>query len=517
MRIPRAGSAVATVGEKLYESNMTLDRVEKARYARFLRGTGAVVSSELRPDRETAIEALAALLEKESSEKNESPVARTTREVSERVSKEAISPWAGIAEVLECFETDADRTDDDRKTHLYSALDTLLERTRTETLQGGTVVYPSSRTNRNNSDSTPGTDTTESADSSTVESIERQVPGSRVTDAIEDLFRTHVSPGLITDSHVLADSGSRCTMSVTFQRTSGGREEKYVVRRARSDTDPTTDPNLRKEYMILDSLQETAVPVETTCWFVEDEDAVSGPVLVTEWIEADTSAATQTRAVLKDDWNSERGLCRQFVRTLGDIHNIETESLSFETTSAVSSLPKKLDSWQAIYENARFDRYPTIEEGFRWLRANRPNVPERRLIHGDYVSRNLLFDGKGIAGVLDWEAACLSDPLYDLGFVTCPIFAKNSFDLRSTDEPALGVIDQSWLFDEYETYTGREVDEQRVRYWQVFVLVTMLCTVLCNYRRFVADSSVGARQLLSLFDTVPERQLLLRRLPNWVP
>ena len=43
------------------------------------------------------------------------------------------------------------------------------------------------------------------------------------------------------------------------------------------------------------------------------------------------------------------------------------------------------------------------------------NCPEeRKLVHGDFGSNNMLTDGKKITGVLDWDCALYGDPLYDI-------------------------------------------------------------------------------------------------------
>ena len=40
--------------------------------------------------------------------------------------------------------------------------------------------------------------------------------------------------------------------------------------------------------------------------------------------------------------------------------------------------------------------------------------PERRLIHGDFGSANVIADGASITAVIDWDLAAVGDPLYDV-------------------------------------------------------------------------------------------------------
>jgi hygromycin-B 4-O-kinase len=50
--------------------------------------------------------------------------------------------------------------------------------------------------------------------------------------------------------------------------------------------------------------------------------------------------------------------------------------------------------------------------GFESLLAACPE--ERRLVHGDFTSRNVLVDAMAVTGLIDWNYALYGDPLYDI-------------------------------------------------------------------------------------------------------
>jgi aminoglycoside phosphotransferase (APT) family kinase protein len=56
-----------------------------------------------------------------------------------------------------------------------------------------------------------------------------------------------------------------------------------------------------------------------------------------------------------------------------------------------------------------------LAAGLEWLARRRPTLPEPRAVcHGDFHPFNILVDGAGVAGVLDWPHALVADPAFDV-------------------------------------------------------------------------------------------------------
>jgi hygromycin-B 4-O-kinase len=68
-----------------------------------------------------------------------------------------------------------------------------------------------------------------------------------------------------------------------------------------------------------------------------------------------------------------------------------------------------LDPYRDVLDPVKVAR---LRDELRDLLGRLPST--RRLIHGDFGGNNLLVDGGRVTGVLDWEAAMIGDPLFDV-------------------------------------------------------------------------------------------------------
>ena len=131
----------------------------------------------------------------------------------------------------------------------------------------------------------------------------------------------------------------------------------------------------------------------------------------------------------------------------------------------------ELEMWGARLRHHRSAR-PVLELALRWLHAHRPPPPARPVpVHGDFRTGNLLFDGRGLRAVLDWELAHAGDPMEDLGW-----FCVASWRFGELDAHAGGFGPRDAWIEAYRA-AGGEVDPVRVRYWEV--LGTFRWGVMC--------------------------------------
>jgi hygromycin-B 4-O-kinase len=78
----------------------------------------------------------------------------------------------------------------------------------------------------------------------------------------------------------------------------------------------------------------------------------------------------------------------------------------------LSVLTPKDDQWPLVRERSDPHLVDDLIHAVERLTAHCPE--ERRLIHADFGSNNVLTDGQSITGVLDWEEAAYGDPVFDL-------------------------------------------------------------------------------------------------------
>lgn len=88
------------------------------------------------------------------------------------------------------------------------------------------------------------------------------------------------------------------------------------------------------------------------------------------------------------------------------------------------------------------------------------------LIHGDYRNGNMIVGPEGVRAVLDWEAAHIGDPAEDLSWFCAP-----SWRFGNLDQPAGGVGSKETFFQVYERESGCMLDQQRLRFWDVFSIL----------------------------------------------
>jgi hygromycin-B 4-O-kinase len=80
---------------------------------------------------------------------------------------------------------------------------------------------------------------------------------------------------------------------------------------------------------------------------------------------------------------------------------------------AIGAETARVPGWRAALADSEFGLGP-VEDGLAALAALAPYLPdERRMIHGDLLSRNVLTSGGTVTGVLDWGNAQYGDSLYD--------------------------------------------------------------------------------------------------------
>ncbi len=116
---------------------------------------------------------------------------------------------------------------------------------------------------------------------------------------------------------------------------------------------------------------------------------------------------------------------------------------------------------------------PVFELALQWLQRHDVGAPPcLSLVHGDFRNGNLIVDESGLRAVLDWELAHWGDPMEDLGWI-----CVNSWRFGRHDLPVGGFGTREQLFAGYRE-GGGQVDEPRVRYWQV--LGTLKWGVICE-------------------------------------
>ena len=196
--------------------------------------------------------------------------------------------------------------------------------------------------------------------------------------------------------------------------------------------------------------------------------AEDGEHLVVERIEGETIP----RKILRDEeFAAARPvLARQCGQALARIHSIPVDSVA-----GLALEDDPLTIWRGMLDGFG-QPHPTFELALRWLEERRPAPTGTAVVHGDFRNGNLIVGPEGVRAVLDWELAHLGDPMEDLGWLCVKAWRFG------VDRPVGGFGDYSDLFGAYERASGRPVDPEVVRWWEV--LGTMKWGIMCIAQAF---------------------------------
>ena len=319
-----------------------------------------------------------------------------------------------------------------------------------------------------------------------------------MSDVTGDALSSYLGEQLDADVTVAAlvehvEGWSRDTVSFTARWQDAGerREQRFVVR-AESDAQVESGRrsegnDIETEYRTMDAAQDAPVPVPTTRWFEGDRSVMGGKFFVVDHRPGDAPVVwdRDQRAHLQEAWDGNTGLPDQFVDAAVGVHEVAPEDVpALENVPAEAVVDREIDRWVDLYRESTVRPEPAVEECIRWFRANKPEVPETTLVHGDFRIGNMLVDGDDLTAVLDWELARIGDPLYDLGYASLQYFAGKLIEPTERPELACSLLEREYLYDEYERRSGRAVDRERVRYWRAFSAFVMMTIGLSGVHQF---------------------------------
>jgi aminoglycoside phosphotransferase (APT) family kinase protein len=250
------------------------------------------------------------------------------------------------------------------------------------------------------------------------------VPASHEIAAVVE----QLSPGArVVDVAPLTGGVSAVVTGVTIARADGG-EERIVVRRHREVAGKNApEERAEREFALLTTLHARGVPVPRPRLLV-------APVtLVVDRVTGDTRLPAHPEEALAS--------------ALVAIHRVDSAGLPLGEAFA-DPMPH-LREW-----------FPSLAEHGRMRRGCGAFAGTPRLLHADYWPGNVLWHDGAIAAVLDWEDACVGDPLVDVACMRAELY-------RLADEPTAARFTDS--------YAERlPVDRSRLLWWDLYMATAPL-------------------------------------------
>ncbi len=247
-----------------------------------------------------------------------------------------------------------------------------------------------------------------------------------------------------------------------------------------------------QETVLLRAASAAGVPVPTVVCAGEEE--LGRPFYAMEYVPGETIG----RRLVRDDRfaTARKRLPAQMARALAAIHGVPLEDpLSFlpRPGPGAPAALVALDQVEELYRMVAADPHPVFEIALRWLRGRLPSTERITLVHGDFRIGNLMVEEvDGLRAVLDWELAHVGDPLQDLGWA-----CVRSWRFGRDDLTCGGVGRREELVAAYEEATGRAVDLQALRFWEVFGNLHWGVITLLQVRPFL-DRTLPSLELAAI-------------------
>ena len=279
-------------------------------------------------------------------------------------------------------------------------------------------------------------------------------------EAVDDALAVALGTS-ITRTTQLAGGASKEAWAV---HTADGRE--LMLRRAGGGVIHLDTLSLRQEFDVLVAARHVGVRVPEPIAYLGDLDGREAFVM--ELVHGEAIGRRIVKA-------PPPGLDLQMAEELAKIHSIPPATLPF--------LPSH-NLWNRLYAelDSVDEPHPAVELGIAWCRERLPLERPHVVTHGDFRLGNLMVNDAGIAAVLDWEFAHVSDPAEDLAW---PLVRAWRF---GSDARRLGGIgDVEPYLDRYAELTGLEIPLDELLVWEVLGNCKWAIGALTQARRHLRD------------------------------
>ncbi|WP_197515407.1 phosphotransferase family protein [Mycobacterium sp. E1747] len=268
--------------------------------------------------------------------------------------------------------------------------------------------------------------------------------------------------------------------------TDAGRVSRALVAKvAPSGPGIYMDYDILREARVLRAVaQDSSVPVPEVLWSEADTSVLGGQFLIMEHVNGqvprDDPPFTAEGWVLDLTAEQQSILYENSLRAMAGVHEIDIDDLeirsAFERPDLGDTLvAQHVGHVESMAHWACGDTpNPVIDAGMAWLRANQPTqTAQACLCWGDGRLGNLMYnDDLSVVAVLDWEAATIAVPEYDLGWWR---FAMRHYSDGMGLELPPGFPPDHEVAARFEAITGRPL--QDAQFWEVLNGVRFCCIV----------------------------------------
>lgn len=257
---------------------------------------------------------------------------------------------------------------------------------------------------------------------------------------------------------------------VTFGFTASWRQgatrtERELILRAGPPAGIFGPYRARPEFVTLDALSASAVPVPRVYWYSDDLSILGAPFFICDLVPGEAPIPWTHDGGPAFDDERRVALGAQFVAALAALHDFawnDTPVATIDGTRDVRhTATGQVGRWLDLLARWSPERVPMLELAGLWLREKAPAAARISIVHGDYRIGNFLEADGRITAILDWELVRLGDPVEDLGWVCLQAW-------RGRSPYMCHFFEREELRDRYAALTGHEVSLADMAYWEAF-------------------------------------------------
>ncbi len=271
-----------------------------------------------------------------------------------------------------------------------------------------------------------------------------------------------------------ASSGfSNDTLLCDVSWDDGGQGESCVVRIQPQGFTVFPDYDLSLQYLCMQKLADSPVPVPTVLWTENNDQSVFGaPFYVMRHVKGRVPG--DNPPYHNEGWLHELSPKERNRVWLGGfecmagVHALDWKNMGFDFLAGTDStdvLQAQLDNYDDFFDWASRGReQPVVEVAREWLRKNAPAVDHPVVSWGDARIGNVIFDDDcRPAAVLDWEMACIGTAEQDVAW---GIFLDRHHSEGISTPRLEGFCSYEESLEYYQRCADRELGD--LHYWEVF-------------------------------------------------
>lgn len=264
----------------------------------------------------------------------------------------------------------------------------------------------------------------------------------------------------------------------------GGRLDGHqkLVLRTDAATGIASSLSRAEEFAVLKAVYAAGVAAPEPLFVCADDAVIGKPFFVMRCLPGTPQGRTITSDPALETVSS---LAFRLGEELAHLQTVRPARPDLAFLPAVGAL-EHIAAFRAYLDRHPNPR-PVLEWAIRWIDRHTPAPLPPVLCHRDFRTGNYLVDHGELTGILDWEFAGWGDPDEDIGWFCC-----KGWRFARLDREAGGIAGREPFYAGYEAASGRRLDPERVRFWEVLANVRWAVIALQQSDRYLLG---GARDL----------------------